>query len=308
MIVRRNHRVLVQGITGKQGTFWTERMLDYGTRIIGGTNPNRAGDTHIGLPVFGSAREAMDKAAFDVAVMFIPPAGALAAATDAIEAGAKLLVVLTEHIPLHDVMAMHAKAVRHGARIVGPNTAGLVTPGECFVGIMPAFNSTIFRPGRIGVISRSGSLGTLACLELVRGGLGQSAFIGIGGDPLTGTTTLDAVRAFENDAGTDAIVIIGEIGGAMEEEAAAHIAANRVKPAVAFIAGRSAPPQTRMGHAGAIVTGEAGSYAGKRKALEEAGIPVADTPGQLPSLLRTRIFSRQTRRVMPPADDAPRAP
>lgn len=295
MIVRREHRVLVQGITGKQGSFWTGRMLDYGTQVIGGANPKRAGDVHLGLPVFGSAREAMDKAGFDVAVMFIPPAGALAAATDAIEAGAKLLVVLTEHIPLHDVMAMHAKATRYGARIIGPNTAGLVTPGECFVGIMPAFNAKIFQPGRIGVVSRSGSLGTLACLELVRAGLGQSAFIGIGGDPLIGTTTLDAVRAFEEDPGTDGIVIIGEIGGAMEEQAAAYLAQARVKPAVAFIAGRSAPPQTRMGHAGAIVTGEAGSYAGKRTALEAAGVPVADTPAQLPSLLREQLsaFSRR---------------
>lgn len=295
MIVRRTHRVLVQGMTGKQGSFWTERMLSYGTQVVGGTNPKRAGDLHLGLPVFGSACEAMGEAAFDVAVMFIPPAGALAAATDAIEAGAKLLVVLTEHIPLHDVMIIHARAKLQGARVVGPNTAGLVTPGECFVGIMPAFNAKIFRPGRIGVVSRSGSLGTLACLELVRGGLGQSAFIGIGGDPLLGTTTLDAVRAFEDDPGTDGIVIIGEIGGAMEELTAAHLAQDRRKPAVAFIAGRSAPPRTRMGHAGAIVTGEAGSYAGKRGALEAAGIPVADTPAQLPSLLREQlsVFSRR---------------
>lgn len=293
MIIRQEHRILIQGMTGKQGSFWTERMLDYGTQLVGGTNPKRAGGTHLGLPVFGSAGEAMDKAGFDVAVMFIPPASALDAASDAIEAGAKLLVVLTEHIPLHDVMLIHARARRSGARVVGPNTAGLVTPGECFVGIMPAFNAKIFQPGRIGVISRSGSLGTLACLELVRAGLGQSAFIGIGGDPLIGTTTVDAVRALEDDPGTDGIVIIGEIGGAMEEEAAAHFASGRRKPSVAFIAGRSAPQQTRMGHAGAIVMGEAGSYAGKRRALEAAGIPVADTPAQLPRLLQAQLSQSQ---------------
>jgi succinyl-CoA synthetase alpha subunit len=286
MIPRREHKVLVQGITGKQGSFWTERMVEYGTRVVGGTNPKRAGETHVGLPVFATAKDAMAGGGFDVAVMFIPPAGALAAASDAIEAGAKMLVILTEHIPLHDVMRIHAKARAHGTRVMGPNTAGVVTPGECFVGIMPAFNEKVFQPGRVGVVSRSGSLGTLACMELVRNGFGQSAFLGVGGDPIIGTTTLDAVRAFEDDPGTDGIVLIGEIGGSMEETAAAHIGESRKKPVVSFIAGRSAPPQTKMGHAGAIVTGEAGSYAGKRRALEAAGVHVADTPQQLPHLLR----------------------
>jgi succinyl-CoA synthetase alpha subunit len=216
VIIRKHHKVLIQGMTGKQGTFWTEKMMACGTRVVGGVNPKRAGETHIGLPVFASAKEAMDKAPYDVSVMFIPPAAAKTAALDAIEAGVKLLVVLTEHIPAHDVMAVHASAKMHGTQIVGPNTAGLVTPGEAFVGIMPGHNPNIFQPGRIGVISRSGSLGTLVCLNLTRAGYGQSAFLGIGGDPMIGTTTRDALQALDEDEGTDAVVLVGEIGGAME--------------------------------------------------------------------------------------------
>ena len=284
MIVRRDDRVLVQGITGRQGTFWTERMIECGTRVVGGVSPKRAGGTCCGVPVFASAEHAGAGIGFDVAVMFIPPAGALAAAQEAIKAGAKLLVVLTEHIPAQDTMALLALARRRGTRVVGPNTAGLVTPGEGFVGIMPAFNERVFRPGRVGVVSRSGSLGTLVCLELTRSGLGQSAFVGIGGDPVLGTTTAEAVDALAADPRTEAIVVVGEIGGAMEEEAAGRLRACG-KPAVAFIAGRSAPPGTRMGHAGAIVSGEVGSYGSKQAALEAAGVTVCDTPGEIPGAL-----------------------
>jgi succinyl-CoA synthetase alpha subunit len=280
MILRKKDRVVVLGITGKQGTFWTEKMIAYGTRVVAGVNPKRAGETHVGVPVFATAADAAREMGSDVAVMFIPPPMAKEAAVSAAEAGVKLLVVLTEHIPAQDVMAMHTAAARHGTRIVGPNTAGLVTPGECFIGIMPAFVPSVFKPGRVGVISRSGSLGTLVCLNLTRAGLGQSAFIGIGGDPMLGTTTTDALRALDEEAGTNAIVIVGEIGGAMEEDAAEY--ARKVKkPMVAFIAGAASPPGKKMGHAGAIVTGSAGSYAGKRKALEAAGIVVVDTPAQI---------------------------
>ena len=222
MIVRKKDRVVVLGITGKQGTFWTEKMIAYGTNVVGGVNPKRAGETHVGVPIFATTGEAAQKVGADVAVMFIPPPMAKDAAVSAAEAGVKLLVVLTEHIPAQDVMAIHAAAAKHGTRIVGPNTAGLVTPGECFVGIMPAFVPSVFKPGRVGVISRSGSLGTLVCLNLTRAGLGQSAFIGIGGDPMLGTTTRDALEALDKDAGTDAIVIVGEIGGGMEEAAAEY--------------------------------------------------------------------------------------
>jgi succinyl-CoA synthetase alpha subunit len=288
MIYRRGHRVLVQGITGKQGTFWSEKMMECGTAVVAGVNPKRAGETHIGVPVFASAREAMVKAPYDTAVMFIPPAMAKDAALDAIAAGAKLLVVLTEHIPAQDVMAMLLAARRSGTRIVGPNTAGLVTPGEGFVGIMPGHNPNVFRPGSVGVISRSGSLGTLVALNLTRAGIGQSAFIGIGGDPMIGTTTRDALHALDHDDRTAAIVIVGEIGGAMEEQAAEY-AAGMNKPVVAFIAGRASPPGKKMGHAGAIVTGNAGSYAGKRKALERAGVIVVETPREIPHAVSRQL-------------------
>lgn len=285
MIVRAGDRVAVQGMTGRQGSFWTEKMLAYGTKVVGGVNPKRAGELHNGVPVFASVREAAQKlGGVDVSVMFIPPAAALAAAEDAIGAGVKLLVVLTEHIPSRDVMRMHALARKAGCRIVGPNTAGLVTPGEAFVGIMPAFNARIFRPGNVGVISRSGSLGTLICLNLLDAGRGQSAFIGIGGDPMLGTTTSDALQFLEKDSKTEAIVVVGEIGGTMEEEAAEVIRGMK-KPVVAFIAGRASPAGKKMGHAGAIVTGNRGSYASKRSALEAGGARVVDTPGEVAKAL-----------------------
>ena len=285
IIHRRAHRVLVQGITGKQGGFWTEKMMACGTQVVAGVNPRRAGERHLGVPVFATAQAAMAEAPYEVAVMFIPPAMAREAALDAIEAGARALVILTEHIPMRDVLAIHHAASAHDTRIVGPNTAGIVTPGEGFVGIMPGHNPNIFRPGEVGVISRSGSLGTLVCLNLTRAGIGQSAFIGIGGDPMIGTTTRDALRALDEDEGTRAVVLVGEIGGAMEEEAAAY-AADMGKPVVSFIAGRASPPGKKMGHAGAIVSGTFGSYDGKRRALERAGVKVADTPGEIPRLLR----------------------
>ncbi len=288
MIVRRQDRVIVLGITGKQGTFWTEKMMAYGTNVVAGINPKRAGETHVGVPIFANTSEAVKAVGGEVGVMFIPPPMAKDAAVSAAQAGIKTLVVLTEHIPAQDVMAMHAAAARHGTRIVGPNTAGLVTPGECFVGIMPAFVPSVFKPVRVGVISRSGILGTLICLNLTRAGIGQSAFIGIGGDPMLGTTTRDALEALDQDAGTEAVVIVGEIGGAMEENAAEYAKKMR-KPMVAFIAGAAAPAGKKMGHAGAIVTGNAGSYASKRQALEAAGVTVVDTPAQIASAISAKL-------------------
>lgn len=284
IIYRQSARVLVQGVTGKQGTFWTQKMMECGTQVVAGVNPKRAGERHLGVPVYATAKAAMAESPFDVAVMFIPPAMAREAALDAIEAGARTVVILTEHIPTRDVIAIHHAAARHGTRIVGPNTAGIVTPGEGFVGIMPGHNPNIFQPGEVGVISRSGSLGTLICLNLTRAGLGQSAFLGIGGDPMIGTTTRDALQALDEDARTRAVVLVGEIGGAMEE-AAADYAAGMSKPVVSFIAGRASPPGKKMGHAGAIVSGTFGSYDGKRRALEAAGVAVADTPAEIPRLL-----------------------
>lgn len=286
MILRKEHRVLVQGMTGKQGTFWTEAMMAYGTNVVGGVNPKKAGTTYLDVPVHASARDAAGR--FDVALMFIPPMAAKAACIDACEAGAKLLVCLTEHIPAQDVMEMHAAARASGTRIVGPNTAGLVTPGETFAGILPAFNERVFRPGNVGVISRSGSLGTLISLNLVQQGMGQSVVYGVGGDPMIGTTTREALQMLDADPRTKAIVICGEIGGSAEEEAAEY-AATMAKPVVAFIAGRSSPPGRKMGHAGAIVAGGRGDYASKRKALEAAGVAVADMPSQTASLLKQHL-------------------
>ena len=280
MIVGGAERVLVQGITGRQGTYWSERMLAYGTRIVAGVNPKKANTRHCGVPVFATAGGAMRETGFDLAVQFIPPLGVRAAAQDAIEAGCRRLVILTEHVPVQDVMEVLAMARANGAAVLGPNTAGLVTPGECFVGFMPAFETDVFRPGRVGVISRSGSLGTLICLNLAQAGFGQSAFIGIGGDPIVGTTTRDALQQLDADEATDAVVIVGEIGGAMEEDAADY-ARGMSKPVVAFIAGAASPAGKKMGHAGAIVMGGKGTYASKRRALEAAGVAVLDTPSEV---------------------------
>lgn len=288
MIIRGHETVLVQGITGKQGSFWSERMIEYGTKIVGGVNPKRAGETHLDRPVWGSAVDAARETAIDASVLFIPPLGVKAAALDAIEAGIGKLVILTEHIPVQDVMYFMAAAKEAGTKIAGPNTAGLVTPGECFAGFMPAFNKKIFKPGNVGVISRSGSLGTLVCLNLVRDGFGISAFVGIGGDPIIGTTTKDALVSLDQDERTDAVVMIGEIGGAMEEEAAEY-AAIMTKPIVAFIAGAASPPGKKMGHAGAIVMGNKGTYGAKKAALEAAGAAVLPTPGDIGSVLRERM-------------------
>ncbi len=289
MIVRQHERVLIQGITGKQGTFWAGQMRDYGTTIIGGVNPKKAGTTHLDLPVWGSAVEAASDvadlgASIDVSVLFIPPMGMKAAALDAIEAGIKKLVILTEHVPVQDVMYVLAAAEDAGAQVLGPNTAGAVTPGECFTGFMPAFNERVFKPGKVGVVSRSGSLGTLVCLNLVQAGFGISAFVGIGGDPIIGTTTGDALRLLDQDEGTEAIVLVGEIGGTMEEDAAEY-AAGMKKPIAAFIAGAASPPGKKMGHAGAIVIGNRGSYASKKSALEAANVSVVPTPAGIAEAL-----------------------
>ncbi|MDH5748168.1 MAG: succinyl-CoA synthetase subunit alpha [Rhodospirillales bacterium] len=277
MIVRGTDKVLIQGITGKQGTFWTERMMEYGTNIVGGVNPKKAGITHCGVPVYASAVEAMNDGGFDYSVLFIPPLGVKAAALDAIEAGAKGIVALTEHVPVQDVMYFLAAARERGTRVLGPNTAGAVTAGETITGFMPAFNENIFKVGKVGVISRSGSLGTLFCLNVVQAGLGISSFIGIGGDPIIGTTTKDALVELDNDPRTEAIVMVGEIGGVMEEEAAEY-AATMKKPVCAFIAGGAAPKGKKMGHAGAIVIGNKGTYQSKRDALKSAGVTLLDTP------------------------------
>ena len=288
MILRGGDNVLVAGITGKQASFWTEKMLACGTKIVAGSSPGKAGTVVLGIPVYGSAVEAARTHKIDCAVLFTPPMATKAAVMDALAAGIRNLVVLAEHVPVHDVMEFIAAAHEAGARLVGPNTAGVVTPGECAVGIMPGFAENIFQAGSVGVISRSGSLGTLICLDMVRAGIGQSAFIGLGGDPVVGTTTAEALRIFDEDPKTNAVVIVGELGGTMEEEAADYAAKTNMstrKPIVAFIAGRTAPPGRRMGHAGAIVTGSRGSGESKVNALRNAGAHVLDTPSDVGKVL-----------------------
>jgi succinyl-CoA synthetase alpha subunit len=296
MIITGKDNVLVQGITGRQGRYWTERMVECGSDIVAGVSPGRGGQVVHGKPVYDSVADAAAEHHLDATVLFVPPAGARAAVEEAVEAGVRHVVCLAEHIPSHDVMAMLAAARDRGAQVLGPNTAGLVVPGEASVGIMPGFAENIFRPGNVGVISRSGSLGTLVSMNLVNAGYGQSAFIGIGGDPILGTTTVDAIRSAQSHPNTEAIVVVGEIGGAMEEEAAEYVATLDI-PAVAFIAGRSAPPGRRMGHAGAIVTGHHGSGESKVRSLTEAGAVVVDIPSQVGPALRERGVTPAAARV-----------
>ncbi len=287
IIPRKETRILVQGITGKQGTFWTERMQEYGATVVGGVNPKKAGTEHCGVPVYGSAVDAASDG-FDASLLFIPPLGVKAAALDAIEAGAKMILCLTEHVPVQDVMYFMAAAKEAGTRVLGPNTAGGVTVGETFMGFMPAFNQRIFKQGTVGVLSRSGSLGTLMCQNIVSAGYGQTAFVGIGGDPVIGTTTRDALQALDEFPGTEAVVMVGEIGGVMEEEAAEY-AQSMSKPVFAFIAGGSAPKGKKMGHAGAIVMGDKGTWDSKAKALRAAGVNVLATPVHIGDALRERM-------------------
>lgn len=269
--------VIVQGVTGRQASFWTGKMLEAGTPIVAGVSPGRGGREVEGVPVYDTVADALEGHQVGTSVLFTPPMVTRDAAFEALEAGVNRLVLLAEFVPRHDVLAIMELASAKGARVLGPNTAGLVVPGRASLGIMPGFAPSIFRPGPVGVVSRSGSLGCLICLELVAVGLGQSAFIGVGGDPIVGTTTAEAIDALARDSETQAIVIVGEVGGVMEEDAA-EVAKRLAVPLVAFIAGRSAPPGRRMGHAGAIVTGGRGTAEGKVAALRGAGVEVVDTP------------------------------
>jgi succinyl-CoA synthetase alpha subunit len=291
MLISGTDRVVVQGITGRQGSYWTGRMREYGTRVVAGASPGRGGRTVDGVPVYDSVADAAQEHELDMSVLFVPPMKAREAAHDAVSAGVRRIILLVEHVPAQDVMEILAHAGAHGARVLGPNTAGLVVPGQAFVGIMPGFAANIFQPGQVGVLSRSGSLGTLVSLNLVSAGFGQSAFIGIGGDPILGTTTLDALRCLDEHDNTEAVVLVGEIGGVMEEEAAEYVA-SMSKPVVAFIAGRTAPTGRRMGHAGAIVTGDRGSGESKVRALTAAGAVVVDVPSEIGGAL-TRLGVRQ---------------
>ncbi len=285
ILVGSDTRVVVQGITGREGEFHTCQSIEYGTRVVAGTRPGKGGQTAIDgrVPIFDTVIEAVRQTGADTSVIYIPAAGAPDAILEAIDAGIKTIVCITEGIPALDMIPVVEAARRAGACLIGPNCPGVTSPGRAKVGIIPA---SIHKPGRVGVVSRSGTLTYEAVQAMTDAGLGQSTCVGIGGDPIIGTTFLDVLRLFHDDTETDAIVLIGEIGGSAEEEAAAYAAEYlRGVPMAAFIAGRTAPPGRRMGHAGAIISGGSGTAAEKIAALEAAGVRVADSPTQLPRLL-----------------------
>jgi len=271
-------RVVIQGITGHAGAFHSKLMLEYGTKVVAGVTPGKGGTTADGVPVFDTLAEAVARTGADASVIFVPAAIAADAIEEAAAEGVKLVVCITEGIPALDVARARAYVRERGARLIGPNCPGLITPGECKLGIMPG---PIHRPGRIGVISRSGTLTYEAIWQLTQIGLGQSTAVGIGGDPIIGTSFVDVLDLFERDEETEAVVLIGEIGGAAEEEAAEFIRAHFTKPVVAFIAGRTAPPGKRMGHAGAIATRSSGTAAEKIAALQAAGVRVELNPARI---------------------------
>jgi succinyl-CoA synthetase alpha subunit len=278
ILVDENTRLIVQGITGKEGLFHALGCRDYGTRVVGGVTPGKGGQTVEGFPVFGSVDAAVRQTGCNTSLIFVPPPFAADAIMEAAAAGVELVVCITEGIPVRDMMKVEAFLRDHPTRLIGPNCPGVMSPGKAKVGIMPGH---IHQPGRVGVISRSGTLTYEAVWQLSNQGLGQSTCVGIGGDPINGTSFIDALALFRDDPETEAVILIGEIGGSAEEEAAAWIAASFDRPVVGFIAGATAPPGRRMGHAGAIVAGGKGTAAEKKRALAEAGVHVVDSPAEM---------------------------
>ena len=278
ILVGKDTRLVVQGFTGKEGTFHSEGMIAYGTNVVGGVTPGKGGATHLDRPVFNTVREAVEREGANTSVIFVPPAYAADAIIEAAEAGVGVIICITEGIPVRDMLPAYHYVRNRGARLVGPNCPGVLTPGEAKVGIMPGM---IFSEGPVGVVSRSGTLTYEAVDQLTRRGIGQTTAVGIGGDPVIGTRFVDALELFEADGATEAVVMIGEIGGTAEEEAADYIRAHMTKPVFSFIAGATAPPGRRMGHAGAIIAGGKGTAEEKFAALEAAGAVIVKNPADI---------------------------
>lgn len=278
ILVNKDSKVVVQGFTGSEGTFHAGQMIDYGTNVVGGVTPGKGGQTHLGKPVFNTVKEAVDKAGANVSLIFVPPAFASDAIMEAAESGIKVIVCITEGIPTEDMVKVKEYLKGRDSRLIGPNCPGIITPGEAKVGIMPGF---IHERGSIGIVSRSGTLTYEAVDQLTKAGLGQTTAIGIGGDPIIGTTTKDAVELFMNDPETKGIVMIGEIGGNMEADAAYYVKENGTKPVVGFIAGATAPKGRTMGHAGAIIGGKADTAEAKKEILTDCGIHVVNSPADI---------------------------
>jgi succinyl-CoA synthetase alpha subunit len=290
ILVNKNTRVICQGITGKVGQFHTKGCLEYGTKMVGGVTPGKRGEKVEGLPVFDTVFEAVAATGADATMIFVPPAFTADAILEAVDAGIKTVVAITEGVPVLD-MARVYEAVRHsGSRLIGPNCPGVITPDECKIGIMPGY---IHKRGPVGLMSRSGTLTYEAVWQLTNLGLGQSTCVGLGGDPIVGTSFVDLLAMFEADPATEAILMMGEIGGSAEEEAAAYVKQHVTKPVAAFIAGRTAPPGKRMGHAGAIITGGKGTAADKVAALEAAGIVVAESPADMGTAVQRAIAAKR---------------
>ena len=278
VLVNKDSKIIVQGFTGKEGTFHAEQMIEYGTNVVGGVTPGKGGQTHLGLPIFNTVKDAVVEAGADVSIIFVPPAFAADAVMEAAEAGIKVIICITEGIPVEDMVKVQAYVDQRDVTLIGPNCPGVITSGEAKVGIMPGF---IFKQGKVGIVSKSGTLTYEAADQVVKAGYGISTAIGIGGDPIIGTTTKEAVELFMNDPETECIVMIGEIGGQLEAEAARWIKENGTKPVVGFIAGQTAPKGRTMGHAGAIVGGADDTAQAKMAIMTECGIHVVSSPAEI---------------------------